>query len=424
VAAAVAAAAIATTEPGPATGRRREQQAKKQGKRIMFVKPLFKLMSDKQASDMFFTAGAPIQIKINGTVMPINSQSLEPEQVKKICYELMTAAQIEEFEAKHEMNFAQSGGELGNFRINIFRQKNSVAMVIRFVKPDVPAFESLGLPPVLKEVIMEKLGLILIVGSTGSGKSTTMASMIDYRNSTRTGHILTIEDPIEFIFKHKKSIVNQREVRVDTHTYEAALISAMREAPDLLMVGEIRDRETLQSALLFAQTGHLCMSTLHANNSYNALNRIIGFFPREARESLQADLSIALRCVISQRLVKTVDGKRAAAVEVLLNTKHIQELIKAGEINQIKDAMEQSLSPGSQTFEQALYQLYASGRITMDEALANADSPTNLHWLISNASKTGGATAAAATAPGDTPKPAGTTTSDLSSIKLDLDAIG
>ncbi len=385
----------------------------------MFVTPLFKLMSDKQASDMFFTSGAPIQIKINGTVMPINSQALDPEQVKKICYELMTEAQIKEFETKHEMNFAQSGGELGNFRINIFRQKNTVAMVIRFVKPDVPAFESLGLPPVLKEVIMEKLGLILIVGSTGSGKSTTMASMIDYRNSTRTGHILTIEDPVEFIFKHKKSIVNQREVRVDTHTYENALISAMREAPDLLMVGEIRDRETLQSSLLFAQTGHLCMSTLHANNSYNALNRIIGFFPREARESLQADLSIALRCVISQRLVKTVDGKRAAAVEVLLNTKHIQELIKAGEINQIKDAMEQSLSPGSKTFEQALFDLYRSGRISMDEALANADSPSNLHNLISNAPKTEGAAKTQTTT-----KAAAASTDDLSSIKLNLDALG
>lgn len=388
----------------------------------MFVTPLFKLMADKQASDMFFTAGAPIQIKINGTVMPINSQALDPEQVKKICYELMTEVQIREFETKHEMNFAQGAGDLGNFRVNIFRQKNAVAMVIRFVKPDVPALDTLGLPAVLKDVIMEKLGLILIVGSTGSGKSTTMASMIDFRNSVKTGHILTIEDPIEFMFKHKKSIVNQREVRVDTHSYENALISAMREAPDLLMVGEIRDRETLQSALLFAQTGHLCMSTLHANNSYNALNRIIGFFPREARESLEADLSIALRCIISQRLVKTVDGKRVAAVEVMLNTKHIQELIKAGEINQIKDAMEQSLSPGSQTFEQALFQLYQGGRITMDEALANADSPTNLHWLISNATKGG---SAPKTPP---PNENGRTTSgandDLSSIKLNLDALG
>jgi len=393
----------------------------------MFVTPLFKLMSDKQASDMFFTAGAPIQIKINGTVMPVNSQALDPEQVKKICYELMTESQIKEFESGHEMNFAQSGGDLGNFRINIFRQKNTVAMVIRFVKPDVPPFESLGLPPILKEVIMEKLGLILIVGSTGSGKSTSMAAMIDYRNITRSGHILTIEDPIEFIFKHKKSIVNQREVRVDTHTYENALISAMREAPDLLMIGEIRDKTTLQSALLFAQTGHLCMSTLHANNSYNALNRIIGFFPRDARESLLADLAISLRCVISQRLVKTVDGKRAAAVEVLLNTKHIQELIKTDEIPQIKEAMEQSLSPGSQTFEQALFKLYQAGRITMDEALACSDSLSNMHWLISNAGKTpvGTAQQAASGAAQSTeaPRPA-STAGDLSSIKLDLDGIG
>lgn len=388
----------------------------------MFVTPLFKLMADKQASDMFFTSGAPIQIKINGTVMPINNQPLDPEQVKKISYELMTEPQIKEFETKHEMNFAQSGGELGNFRINIFQQKNTVAMVIRFVKPDVPAFDSLGLPDVLKEVIMEKLGLILIVGSTGSGKSTTMASMIDYRNTIKTGHILTIEDPVEFIFKHKKSIVNQREVRVDTHTYENALISAMREAPDLLMVGEIRDRETLQSSLLFAQTGHLCMSTLHANNSYNALNRIIGFFPREARESLQADLSIALRCVISQRLVKSVDGKRVAAVEVMLNTKHIQELIKSGEINQIKDAMEQSLSPGSKTFEQALFEHYRAGRITMEEALANADSPSNLHNLISNAPK--GGSAANTPPPGENGRTTSGINDDLSSIKLNLDALG
>ncbi|MBX9905206.1 MAG: PilT/PilU family type 4a pilus ATPase [Burkholderiales bacterium] len=388
----------------------------------MFVTPLFKLMADKQASDMFFTSGAPIQIKINGTVMPINNQPLDPEQVKKISYELMTEPQIKEFETRHEMNFAQSGGELGNFRINIFQQKNTVAMVIRFVKPDVPAFDSLGLPDVLKEVIMEKLGLILIVGSTGSGKSTTMASMIDYRNTIKTGHILTIEDPVEFIFKHKKSIVNQREVRVDTHTYENALISAMREAPDLLMVGEIRDRETLQSSLLFAQTGHLCMSTLHANNSYNALNRIIGFFPREARESLQADLSIALRCVISQRLVKSVDGKRVAAVEVMLNTKHIQELIKSGEINQIKDAMEQSLSPGSKTFEQALFEHYRAGRITMEEALANADSPSNLHNLISNAPK--GGSAANTPPPGENGRTTSGINDDLSSIKLNLDALG
>jgi len=385
----------------------------------MFVTPLFKLMAEKQASDLFFTAGAPIQIKINGVVMPINSQSLDPEQAKKICYELMTEAQIKEFETAQEMNFAQSGGELGNFRVNIFRQKNTVAMVIRFVKPDVPPIESLGLPPILKEIIMEKLGLILVVGSTGSGKSTTMASMIDFRNGSKTGHILTIEDPVEFAFKHKKSIVNQREVRVDTHSYQNALISAMREAPDLLMIGEIRDQPTLQAALLFAQTGHLCLSTLHANNSYNALNRIINFFPREAREALLADLSIALRAVISQRLVRTADGRRVPAVEVLLNTKHIQDLVKDGEIGQIKDAMEQSLAPGSQTFEQALFHLITTGRVSMDEAMANSDSPTNLHWLINNAPK-----AAAGTAAQPAGTPAKPPADDLSSIKLNLDALG
>jgi twitching motility protein PilU len=374
-------------------------------------------MAEKKASDLFFSAGSPVQIKINGEVMPVSSQVLDADQVKRICYELLNEIQVREFESTHEMNFAQSGGELGNFRVNIFRQKNTVAMVIRFVQPEVPSIESLNLPPILKEIIMEKLGLILVVGSTGSGKSTTMASMIDYRNSIRSGHILTIEDPIEFVFKHKKSIVNQREVRVDTQSYETALINAMREAPDMLMLGEIRDRPTLQTALLFAQTGHLCMSTLHANNSYNALNRIISFFPREAREALLADLAIALRAVISQRLVRTVDGGRIPAMEVLLNTKHIQDLIKNGEISQIKEALERSLAPGSQSFEQALYFLITSGKIAIDEAMANSDSPTNLHWLLTNAPKPAEGDAAQLTTskqPGD----------DIASIKLNLDALG
>ena len=384
----------------------------------MFVTPLFKMMSEKQASDMFFTAGAPIQIKINGVLVPINNLVLDADKVRKICYELMSEAQVKEFETTHEMNFAQSGGELGNFRVNIFRQKGTVSMVIRFVKPEVPPIESLGLPLILKEIIMEKLGLVLVVGSTGSGKSTTMASMIDHRNSTRTGHILTIEDPIEFIFKHKKSIVNQREVRVDTQSYQNALISAMREAPDLLMIGEIRDQPTLQSALLFAQTGHLCMSTLHANNSYNALNRIINFFPRETRESLLADLAIALRAVISQRLVRGIDGKQVPAVEILLNTKHIQDLIKTGEISQIKEALEQSLAPGSQSFEQALFYHISSGKVAVEEAMVHSDSPSNLHWLLSNKPKSVGEAEA---------QQAGSTTrqsDDISSIKLNLDALG
>jgi len=385
----------------------------------MFVTPLFKMMSEKQASDMFFTAGAPIQIKINGVLVPINNLVLDADRVRKISYELMSETQVKEFETTHEMNFAQSGGELGNFRVNIFRQKSTVSMVIRFVKPEVPPIESLGLPLILKEIIMEKLGLVLVVGSTGSGKSTTMASMIDYRNSTRTGHILTIEDPIEFIFKHKKSIVNQREVRVDTQSYQNALISAMREAPDLLMIGEIRDQPTLQSALLFAQTGHLCMSTLHANNSYNALNRIINFFPRETRESLLADLAIALRAVISQRLVRGIDGRHVPAVEILLNTKHIQDLIKTGEISQIKEALEQSLAPGSQSFEQALFYHISSGRVSVEEAMVHSDSPSNLHWLLSNRPKNTGPEGDSPSSPGSQQSPG-----DISSIKLNLDALG
>ncbi|MBI2291907.1 MAG: PilT/PilU family type 4a pilus ATPase, partial [Betaproteobacteria bacterium] len=286
----------------------------------------------------------------------------------------------------------------------------------------IPTLEDLKLPPILRELVMEKLGMILIVGSTGSGKSSSMAAMIDYRNSTRPGHILTIEDPMEFSYKHKKSIVNQREVGMDTASYENALVSAMREAPDLLMIGEIRDRPTLQSALLFAQTGHLCLSTLHANNSYHAMNRIINFFPREAREALLADLSISLKCVMSQRLVRAKSGGRIPAVEVMLNTAHIADLIRKGEMGEIKDAMEKSMAPGSQTFEQALYHLYASDQITLDDALANADSATNLHWLINNAGKAPTHPPAGSSEPTATPAPSGPA-DDLSSIKLNLDLV-
>ena len=388
----------------------------------MFLDPLFKLMAEKQASDLFFTAGAPIQIKINGIVMPVNAQMLDPATVKKIAYEVMSEDQVKGFEQTHEMNFAVGRAELGSFRVNVFRQRGATAMVIRFIKPDIPSLEELKLPPVLKELVMEKLGMILIVGSTGSGKSSTLAAMIDYRNITRTGHILTIEDPMEFGFRHKKSIVNQREVGMDTHSYEQALISAMREAPDLLMIGEIRDKPTLQSALLFAQTGHLCLSTLHANNSYHAMNRIINFFPREAREALLADLSISLKCVISQRLVRAKSGGRIPAVEILLNTPHIAELIKDGEMGEIKDAMEQSMAPGSQTFEQSLYSLYSQGIITLEEALANSDSSTNLHWLINNAGKAP-ATPTASNNERDTTTTISGPHDDLSSIKLNLDTV-
>jgi twitching motility protein PilU len=389
----------------------------------MFLDPLFKLMAEKQASDMFFTAGAPIQIKINGVVRPINSQIMDPASLKKIAYEAMTEEQQKEFEQNLEMNFAIGRTDLGAYRVNIFRQRGATAIVVRFIKPNIPSVDELKLPPIVKELVMEKLGLILIVGSTGSGKSTSMAAMIDHRNSTKTGHILTIEDPMEYVYKHKKSIVNQREVGMDTRSYNSALISAMREAPDLLMIGEIRDQPTLQSALLFAQTGHLCLSTLHANNSYHALNRIINFFQRDAREALLADLAISLRCVVSQRLIPAVNGGRIPAVEVMLNTSHIADLIKNGAINEIKDAMEQSLAPGSQTFEQSLFQLYSSGQITLENALASSDSPTNLHWLINNTSKTPTETATSKTDQDPNSRTTSGQNDDLSTIKLNLDMV-
>ena len=389
----------------------------------MFLDPLFKLMADKQASDMFFTAGAPIQIKINGVVMPVNAQVLDPAAVKKIAYEVMSEEQIKDYEKALEMNFAVGRPDLGSFRVNVFRQRGAVGIVIRFIKPNIPSIEDLKLPTVVKDLVMEKLGMILIVGSTGSGKSSTMAAMIDHRNSTRTGHILTIEDPMEFVYKHKKSIVNQREVGMDTRSYDNALVSAMREAPDLLMIGEIRDKPTLQSALLFAQTGHLCLSTLHANNSYHALNRIINFFPREAREALLADLAISLRCIVSQRLIRDVKGGRIPAVEIMLNTSHISDLIKGGEMGEIKEAMEQSLAPGSQTFEQALYSLYSSGVISLENALANADSPTNLHWLINNTGKAPDAPPESKQEPSSNTRTTTNAGDDLSSIKLNLDMV-
>jgi twitching motility protein PilU len=387
----------------------------------MFLMPLFKLMQEKQASDLFFTAGAPIQIKINGTAMPVNGQVLDGSAVKKIAYEMMSDEQIRDFEGTFEMNFSYRVAEIGNFRINVFKQRGAAAMVIRYVRAEVPHVDDLKLPAVLKELIMEKRGLILVVGATGSGKSTTLASMLEHRNRNKTGHILTIEDPVEFIFNHKKSIVNQREVGIDTKSFESALVNAMREAPDVLMIGEIRDRQTLQNALVFAQTGHLCLATLHANNSYNALNRIINFFTRDLRESLLMDLSISLRCVVSQRLVKGRDGKLMPAVEVLLNTRHISELVRNGQIDQIKEAMEKSLSPGSQTFEQALLKLHLDGIISLEEALAHSDSPTNLSWLINNAK--GQATAGAKATPESVSRERRISASDLSEFQLNLDVV-
>ncbi len=350
----------------------------------MILDKLFQLMAEKQASDIFISAGAPIHIKIQGNTIPVNQQIMLPDMIEKIAYELMSPDQIKTFDANWEMNLSFGVPNVGNFRVNIFRQRGSTSIVIRFILGNIPALDELGLPNILGELIMEKRGLILIVGATGSGKSTTIASMLDHRNANRSGHILTVEDPIEFLFKHKKSIVNQREIGMDTMDWQNALKNAMRQAPDCILIGEIRDKETMQAAIAYAQTGHLCLATLHANNSYHALNRIISFFPLENRPALFLDLSVALRAVVSQRLVKKPDGKRIPTCEIMLNTRHISELIERGEVQGIKDAMEQTLAPGSQTFEQDLFNLYSAGTITIDEALANADSPTNLSWLINN----------------------------------------
>jgi twitching motility protein PilU len=348
----------------------------------MIITPLLQLAADKHASDLFFSADAPINIKIDGIAMPINAQILDAVTIKRIAYEMMTEQQITEFELHMEMNFSFRVPSIGNFRINVFRQRGDVAIVVRYVRGDILNIEDLHLPVVLKELIMEKRGLVLVVGATSSGKSSTLAAMIEHRNVTKSGHILTIEDPIEYIFKHNKSIVNQREIGTDTENYINALVSAMREAPDVLMIGEIRDRDTLKHGLIFAQTGHLCLSTLHANNSYHALNRIVNFFPYDARQSVLSDLSMCLRAVVSQRLIRNKEGKLVPAVEILLNSSLVADLIKKDEIDKIREAMEQSVSPGTQTFEQALYKLFKAGQITKEEALRNADSASNLSSLI------------------------------------------
>ncbi|MDD5176987.1 MAG: PilT/PilU family type 4a pilus ATPase [Sterolibacterium sp.] len=345
---------------------------------------LFQLMAEKNASDIFVSVGAPINIKLNGVAMPINQQIMDGQTITGLLHEILTEVQYREFEEALELNTGYALEGIGNFRLSVFRQKGTPALVVRYIPANIPAFESLNLPEVLCEVIMEKRGLILMVGATGSGKSTTLTSMLDYRNERKAGHILTLEDPVEFIFKNKKSIVNQREVGSDTRSFQTALKNALRQAPDCILIGEIRDKDTMSQAIAYAQSGHLCLATLHANNSYHALSRIISFYPLENRPALLADLSVTLKSIISQRLVKKPDGGRAPAVEVLLNSRHIAELVEKGDMGGIKDSMEQSMSPGSQTFEQALFKLYKAGTITLEEATANADSANNFLYLINN----------------------------------------
>jgi twitching motility protein PilU len=358
----------------------------------MELKDFLKILAHHDGSDLYLTAEAPPVGKFEGTLKPLENIKLNKDRIKDIAYSLMDEDQQKTFEQIHEMNLAISEPGIGRFRVNIFKQRNSFALVIRNIKIDIPNVDKLGLPPILKKTIMEKRGLILIIGGTGSGKSTSLAALIDYRNSNASGHIITIEDPIEYIHPHKKSLVNQREVGVDTLTYEDALKNTLRQAPDVILIDEIRSRETMEHALNFSESGLLCLSTLNANNSHQALDRIINFFPEERRNQLLLDLSLNLKAFVSQRLVPTIDGKRTAAIEVLLGTQLIRDLIHKGDIHGIKDAMEKSENTGMQTFDTHLLRLFKEGTISLDEALLNSDSPNNLKLKINLSPGLGSAT--------------------------------
>jgi twitching motility protein PilU len=347
------------------------------------------ILAKKDGSDLYLATGAPPCAKFQGLLKPIGPDILRPGEIKTIAYEIMDSTQQQEFERELEMNLALGIPGVGRFRINIFIQRNEVGIVARNIVTTIPKWQDLNLPEVLLEAVMEKRGLLLFVGGTGSGKSTSLAALIDYRNSNSGGHIITIEDPVEYVHRHKKSIVNQREVGVDTRSWHAALKSTLRQAPDVILIGEIRDRETMEHALAFAETGHLAISTLHANNANQALDRIINFFPEERRAQLLMDLSTNIRAFVSQRLIPTVDNKRCAAIEILLGTPTISELILRGEFESIKEIMDKSSNIGMQTFDQALFNLYREGRISKEEALKNADSANNVRLKIKFADEGG-----------------------------------
>lgn len=345
---------------------------------------ILRLMVDKKASDVYLSAHSSALIKINGQAIPINAQILPADAPRNLLAEVLPPKRIEELEELGELNMGLAVEGLGNFRISAFRQRSSYAVVIRYIPTIIPPLASLKLPPVLSELIMEKRGLLLMVGATGAGKSTTLASMIDRRNETVAGHILTIEDPIEYSFINKKSVINQREIGSDTQSLQVALKNALRQAPDVIMIGEIRDRETMSAAIAYAQSGHLCLATMHANNSYQALNRILSFYPVEVRPTMLGDLAAALKAIVSQRLLRTSTGARLPAVEVMLNTKLVSELIERGDFSGVKEAMEKSMAEGSQTFEKDIAKLIGEGAVTRKEGLLHADSPTNLMWRLEN----------------------------------------
>ena len=345
---------------------------------------ILRLMAEKKASDVYLSAAAPALIKINGECVPINNQILPPDAPKNLLAEVVPPNRIEELEETGELNMGVPLSGVGRFRVSAMRQRGSYAVVVRFIAQHIPELATLNLPPVLGELVMEKRGLLLMVGATGSGKSTTLASLLDSRNAVLTGHILTIEDPVEFQFKNKKSIVNQREIGSDTQSLQTALKNALRQAPDVILIGEIRDRETMSAAIAYAQSGHLVLATLHGNNSYHALNRILSFYPVEVRPTMLGDLASALKAVVSQRLVRTQSGNRVPACEVMLNTKLVGELIEKGDFSGVREAMEKSMAEGSQTFEEDLARLIREGRIDRKEGIAYADSPTNLMWRLQN----------------------------------------
>jgi len=348
----------------------------------MNVKPLFKLMADKKASDLFFTTYAPVMIKIDGRLQPVNQMELTPKMVRQAALELMNEEQLEEFTRELEIDFAISEPEIGRFRVNVFHQRGNIGMVLRFVSPKIPVLEELGMPESMQELVMLRRGMILMVGANGSGKSTTIAAMIGHRNNHSASHIVTIEDPIEFLHPNKKSIIDQREVGLDTRSYSRALRSVMREAADVILIGEIRDRETMQATIDLAGTGHLAIATLHANNSPETLDRIINMYPHEQHRQVFMDLSQYLRAIISQRLVRSKDGDRVAAVEIMLNTPHISELMLKGDVSGVKEAFKNTTEPGMQCFDDALLELYRDGRVSMEEALVHADSRANLEAKI------------------------------------------